>query len=723
VALASKYKSQFLANMSHELRTPLNSLLLLAQGLAENKDGNLTDEQAESAKVIHDGGYELLTMINDILDLSKIEAGRIDLHIDEITVSDIAEGVRASFHPMCQEKGLSLEVLVNEDTPSEITTDRKRVEQILRNLVSNAVKFTEKGGVSVIFGQLSLVNGHQSAEGNDQWPMTSDAEQSEANDAAKPPMTTDGPMGQMTNDRWLSITVKDTGIGMTPEDQKKIFEAFQQANGGTARKYGGTGLGLSIARELASLLGGEIQLKSEPGRGSTFSLYLPIQSGALERGAQTAEGGRKTAEGAFRNSEFRVPRSKTVSRFPFRAPSSVPDDRESLEKGDRAILVIEDDPKFARLLCDKCHDRGFKCLAAPTGEAGLDLVSKYLPHGVILDIRLPGMDGWTVLGTLKDDIRTRHIPVHVISVEEETTKSLQKGAIAHVTKPLNQEELENAFKRIEETLKERTKRVLLVEDEAEIRRSVKQLIGNGDVKVDEVATGEQAIEALRGTRYGCLILDLGLPDMNGGELLRRVRSEGIELPPVIIHTARDLTEQEEMDLREHAESIVIKDVRSQERLLDEVSLFLHRMVEKMPEKKKQVIQNLYETDVLLKDKKVLVVDDDMRTTFALSRILSERGMKPLKAGNGEQALQVLEQEPDVDLVLMDIMMPVMDGYEAIRRIRSAERETRKIPIIALTAKAMPEDRKTCIEAGANDYLSKPVDQERLISMMRVWLYR
>jgi CheY-like chemotaxis protein len=324
---------------------------------------------------------------------------------------------------------------------------------------------------------------------------------------------------------------------------------------------------------------------------------------------------------------------------------------------------------------------------------------------------------------LKDDIRTRHIPVHVLSVEEATTESLRKGAVGHATKPINREELEKAFKRLEETAAQKTKRVLIVEDDDEIRRSVKQLIGNGDVKVDEAATGEKAIEMLRAKRYGCLILDLCLPDMDGGELLKRVEAEGIELPPVIVNTARDLTEQEEMDLRERAESIVIKDVRSQERLLDEVSLFLHRMVEKMPEKKKQMIRNLHEADILLKDRKVLVVDDDMRTTFALSRLLSERGMKPLKAGNGQQALQVLGQEQDVDLVLMDIMMPVMDGYEAIRRIRSSERGTQKLPILALTAKAMPEDRQKCIDAGASDYLSKPVDQERLISMMRVWLYR
>ena len=678
VVLASKYKSQFLANMSHELRTPLNSLLLLSQGLAENKDGNLTDDQVESAKVIHDGGNDLLTMINEILDLSKIEAGRIDLHIGVAPVPDIADGVRTAFQHLAGEKGLTLKVHVDADAPATLTTDIRRTEQVIRNLVSNAIKFTDTGGVAITFG--------------------------------RPAPDVDLARSGLDPAQTLKIAVQDTGIGITPEHQKIVFEAFQQADGGTARKYGGTGLGLSISRELARLLGGEIQVKSESGKGSIFTFYLPI-----ERGTQNTErGGEK--KGSSSLSEIRAPQSELLTL------RSIVDDRESITDTDRVILVIEDDLKFAKVLYDKCHVRGLKCLAVPTGEAGLELAGKYFPDGIILDIRLPGMDGWAVLGALKDDIKTRHIPVHVVSVEEVTTESLRKGAVAHATKPINQEKLEQAFKIIEETAAQKTKRVLLVEDEEGIRRSVKQLIGNGDVKVDEAATGEQAIQALRTTRYGCLILDLHLPDMNGGELLKRMEAEGIELPAVIVHTARDLTEQEEMDLRERAESIVIKDVRSQERLLDEVSLFLHRMVSQMPEKKKQMIWNLHETDVLLKNKKVLVVDDDMRTTFALSRLLSERGMKALKAGNGEQALQLIDQEPDVDLVLMDIMMPVMDGYEAMKRIRAQER-FRTLPIIALTAKAMPEDRKTCIDAGANDYLSKPVDQERLISMMRVWLYR
>ena len=697
LALASKYKSEFLANMSHELRTPLNSLLLLAQGLTQNKEGNLTTEQVESARIIHGGGIDLLNLINEILDLSKIEAGRMDLQTATVRVSDLADGVRTSFQHMAEEKGLDLDVVVSKDAPGEIVSDRKRIEQVVRNLISNALKFTESGSVAVTFGQLSFVNGHwQDDTGktvklrlpHDQWPMTSDA--------AKPPLT---------NDRWLSIAVKDTGIGIAPGQQKIIFEAFQQADGGTARKYGGTGLGLSISRELAHLLGGEIQLESEPGKGSTFTLYLPI------KGEKT----RKSELGARRKEED-APRSA------FRIPRSIEDDRDSLEKDARAILVIEDDPNFARLLYKKCHEKGFMCLAASTGETGLELAEKHLPAAVILDIRLPGMDGWAVLTALKEDTRTRHIPVHIVSVEEASTEALRKGAVGHATKPLNQEDLEETFCRLERVSAGKPRRVLVVEDDAKIRRETVQLIGNGDVKVDEAENGEQALQALRSRQYDCVVLDLGLPDMAGAELIARLEREGVDLPPVIIHTARDLTREEEMDLREHAESIVIKDVRSPERLLDEVSLFLHRVIGNMPDKKKQMILNLHDTDVLLKDKKVLIVDDDMRTTFALSRLLAGRGMQTLKADTGESALRLLGQEPDVDLVLMDIMMPVMDGYEAMERIRAQDR-FRKLPIIALTAKAMPEDRAKCITAGASDYLPKPVDEGRLISMMRVWLYK
>ncbi|MBA4370173.1 MAG: hypothetical protein C0418_01155 [Coriobacteriaceae bacterium] len=682
LALASKYKSEFLANMSHELRTPLNSLLLLAQSLAENKAGNLTADQLESARTIHGSGNDLLNLITEILDLAKIEAGRMDLQLGTVRVRDLADGVRACFGHMTDEKGLELEIAVREDAPAEMVSDRKRIEQVIRNLMSNAIKFTDSGSVTVTF--------------------------------ARPSPGTNLSRSSLSASTCLAVEVKDTGIGIAPEDQKTMFEAFQQVDGGTARKYDGTGLGLSISRELARLLGGEIQVESELGSGSTFTLYLPL---AVSSGRKVAPG--DTATVTVGRADEGAANGATRQRA---AAAQIEDDRDNLKKDDRVILVIEDDPDFARLLYGKCHERDHRCLVAPTGEVGLELAGKHLPSAVILDIGLPGMDGWAVLSALKEDTDTRHIPVHIVSAEEASTESLRRGAVGHIAKPLSQEDLEDTFCRLEQVSPGKTKRVLVVEDDPNVRRETVKLIKGRDVKVDEAETGEQAFEALRSGGYDCAVLDLGLPDMDGSGLLRRLVREGVALPPVIVHTARDLTRDEEADLREHAESIVIKDVRSQERLLDEVSLFLHRVVSRMPEKKQRIIRDLHDADAVLKGKRVLIVDDDMRTTFAVSRLLSERGMETLKADNGDRALRLLEEHPDVDLVLMDIMMPVMDGYEAMKRIRDQER-FRGLPIIALTAKAMPEDREKCLAAGANDYLPKPVDQERLFSMMRVWLYR
>ncbi|MFZ2958747.1 MAG: response regulator [Candidatus Ozemobacteraceae bacterium] len=677
LALASKYKSEFLANMSHELRSPLNSLLLLAQGLSQNKPGNLTGEQVESARIIHQSGSDLLNLINEILDLSKIEAGRMDFRTDKMRTIDLAENARASFGHLAEEKGVVLNILVSEEAPREITTDPKRVDQIIRNLMSNALKFTESGSVTLTFDRAtSGVNLSQSG---------------------------------LEPEKCFAVSVQDTGIGISPEEQKSVFEAFYQVDGGTARKYSGTGLGLAISRKLAVFLGGEIQLQSELGKGSVFTLFLPIESAGEQR---------KPSGPPERVAKVNNP--PVVQKWT--PPVSIEDDRNKLEKEDRVILIIEDDTEFARTLVQKCHEKGFKCLATPTGEEGIELAGKFLPSAVILDIRLPGIDGWTVLNALKEDTRTRHIPVHTVSAIEDPAESRRKGALAHFTKPISLEAIDGIFQKLVEASSRKPWRLLVVEDNPEIRRSTIELIGNGDVVSDEAANGAKALEALRATRYDCMVLDLGLPDMSGSELLARAEREGLELPPVVIHTARDLTSEEEMELRQHAESIIIKDVRSQERLLDEVSLFLHRVVSQMPERKRKIIRDLHDTDAFLSGKKILIVDDDMRTTFALSGRLSERGVKTLKADNGERALRLLIQEPNVDLVLMDIMMPVMDGYEAIRRIRAQER-FRKLPILALTAKAMPEDREKCLEAGASDYLPKPVDEARLISMMRVWLYR
>jgi CheY-like chemotaxis protein/CHASE3 domain sensor protein len=676
LAMAGKYKSEFLANMSHELRTPLNSLLLLSQDLACNKDGNLTAHQVESAKIIHSSGSDLLNLINEILDLSKIESGRMDVHAVRVHIPDIALSIRSSFEHVAAKKGLDLDIVIDKSSPAEIITDRKRVEQVLRNLLSNAIKFTEQGSIKVTFGL--------------------------------PDYKADLSKSGLFADKCLSISVQDTGIGIAPEHRKIIFEAFQQADSGTARKYGGTGLGLSISRKIILLLGGELQVESELGKGSTFAVYLPVERKDAAKDARTA-----------------LPAKSTLPRESVRQQTAwvhIKDDREDLKSDDRAVLIIEDDPKFARLLVEKCNEKGFKCLAAGTGTAGLELAAKHLPHAILLDIYLPDTDGFTVLSKLKENTDTRHIPIHIVSVEERSTAVLRCGAVGHAVKPLDQENLEEIFQRLEKAVDGQPKRVLVVEDDPHLRLEIVNMIVDKDVTVQQADNGKQAMEALRNVKYDCVVLDLGLPDMNGNELLTSLHRDGVELPPVVVYTGRDLTTEEELALREHAESIVIKDVRSQDRLLDEVSLFLHRIVNKMPEKKRKVICDLHDAEALFKGKKVLIVDDDMRTTFAMSHLLSERGMKTLKAENGERALRLLEEHPDTDIALMDIMMPVMDGYETMRRIR-AQNKFRKLPIIVLTAKAMPADRQKCLEAGANDYLAKPLDQQRLLSMLRVWLHR
>ena len=688
LALASKYKSEFLANMSHELRTPLNSLLLLAQALSDNKEGNLNQEQVEFAEIIHASGSDLLNLINEILDLAKIEAGRIDLRPAKVRTADLAEGMRSAFGHMAKQKGLELEVEVRAEALPELNSDQKRIEQILKNLVSNAIKFTEEGRVQIIF----------------QRPR---------------PNLNFARLG-LGNGEYLAISVNDSGIGIEPKLQKVIFEAFQQVDGSTSRRYGGTGLGLSISRELARLLGGAIEVESRLGQGATFTVYLPANMpnepvAATGGAAVTEPTGQDDPPPLWLNSEG-------SAALPPDSSAQIEDDRERISSGDRVILIIEDDPNFAHILYSKCQAKGFKCLAAPSGESGLQLAQEYLPDAVILDLRLPGLDGWAVLDVIKGDTRTRHIPVHIISAEQASGEALRKGAVGHATKPINNQQLEAAFAKLEQVASQGTKRVLVVDDDAQLRANTVSLIGGGDVQVDEAANGAEAAEALRADHYDCMVLDLGLPDMDGRQLLEQLHHEGVELPPVIVHTARDISRDEEAALRENTESIVIKDVRSQERLLDEVSLFLHRMIAKMPAGKRQIIRNLHESDAILAGKKVLVVDDDMRTTFAVSALLADMGMTPLKANNGKKALQVLQDEPEVDLVLMDIMMPEMDGYQAMEQIRTQERFA-GLPIIALTAKAMPVDREKCLAAGASDYLPKPVDKSKLISMMRVWLYR
>jgi PAS domain S-box-containing protein len=688
VALASKYKSEFLANMSHELRTPLNSLLLLARSLRENATENLTAEQVESATVIYESGSDLLSLINEILDLSKIEAGKMELRLEAVELADLERSLLSQFAHMASAQGLKLVIERAPDAPAEIVSDAQRVGQVLKNLIGNALKFTEAGGVTVRIGR-------------------PDPDARLARSGLDPAAS-------------LAISVTDTGIGIPADKQRIIFEAFQQADSGDRRKYGGTGLGLSISRELAALLGGEIQLVSEPGKGSTFTVFLPLRVEgpvSISRGPARAPAPAPTLP---RVDAFAAPQPAAPKPAPAR--QALPDDRASIAEHDHVILVVEDDERFARILAAHVRARGLKCLLATSGEEGLELARAHRPDGVVLDIQLPQMDGWAVLNTLKQDVSLRHIPVHIVSAEESSTQNLRLGAIGHVAKPVGREQIDEVLQRLEAASAQAPKRVLVVEDDDVMRRETVRIVGNGNVSVTEVSTGGAALAALAEGPFQLVVMDLGLPDMQGLELLRRITEAKLALPPVIIHTNRELTTEEELFLRAYAESIIVKDVRSQERLIDEVALFLHRVVRDLPEENRRAILHLHESNEPLRGKKVLIVEDDMRTMFAMARMLAGHGVNPVKAENGERALAMLGEHPDVDLVLMDMMMPVLDGYEAMQRIRKIGPFAR-LPIVALTAKAMKEDRQRCLEAGATDYLSKPVDPDRLVSLMRVLLSR
>lgn len=683
--ITSRYKSEFLANMSHELRTPLNSLLLLSRSLRDNGAGHLSSDEVEAAGIIFKNGKDLLNLINDILDISKIEAGKMSMNLEAVQLDVVTEHLKMDFQHQAEQKGLRLQVEVEEGLPVSILTDAQRLEQILRNLLSNAMKFTEQGAITVRIHRPDL--------------------------AVEPGRT------RLDPSQSIAFTIADTGIGIPADKHRDIFEAFQQVDGSTSRKYGGTGLGLSITRELIWLLGGEIALASELGVGTTFTVTLPVAGPVPMAGA--ADAGQSSLGPIAQPGR---PSVGQAAPAPVSVVSRIPDDRKDVTQEDKAVLIIEDDPDFAKILYNLCHDKGFKALAAATGEEGLALVEQYLPTAVILDIRLPGINGWTVLNSLKKSPVTRHIPVHVISVHDALHDALTMGAIGFLTKPVDREDLDTAIVRIEAMVEKKVKDLLLVEDNADLRKSIKALVGDLGVNVIEVEGGHQALEALRKQRFDCMILDIGLQDMNGFELLKRLENEReTGIPPVIVYTGKELTKNEERELRKHAESIIIKGARSEERLLDEVTLFLHRMVSALPQSKQRMIINLHNRDAMLEGKKILIVDDDMRNLFAVSRILEEKGLHVLKAEDGVKALEILESIPEVDLVLLDIMMPVMDGYQTLKKIREQSRFTH-LPVIALTAKAMKEDREKCIVAGANDYLSKPVDVDKLLSMMRVWLY-
>jgi CheY-like chemotaxis protein/HAMP domain-containing protein len=690
LALISKYKSEFLANMSHELRTPLNSLLILSQLLSENADGNLTAKQVGFAQTIHSSGSDLLDLINDILDLSKIESGTMAVDITTVPFVEVRKFVESTFRQVADLKGLQFEVDLDPALPPAIQTDTKRLQQVLKNLLSNAFKFTERGSVQM-----------RAAVATSGW----NPEQEILNGA----------------NTVIAFSVTDSGIGIPKEKHAVIFEAFQQGDTGTSRKYGGTGLGLSISRQITRLLGGEIQINSAPGVGSTFTLYLPLIYPAQPLETSVADG-----DGDGAGSPHEVKPMMTASSRVVLAPvvdRAVSDDRAQIEDGDRILLIAEDDPNFAQILLDLARERGFKGLVAQTADRALSLAQEYQPTAVTLDLRLPDADGWTILDRLKHNAATRHIPVHIISVEENWQRGLRLGAIDFLTKPATKESLSEALTTLHEFVDRPVKRLLVVEDDEVQQQSIAELIGSGDVQTTAVTTGADALEALQRESFDCMVLDLGLPDMTGFQLITRVKGEiGLRKLPIIVYTGKQLSKREEIELRRMAESVVIKDAQSPERLLDETALFLHRVTDRLPEPKRRMLEQLHRTDPTLTGRKALVVDDDVRNIFALTTFLERSEMKVIYAESGRDGIARLQETPDVDVVLMDVMMPEMDGYETMRAIREMPR-FRNLPIIAVTAKAMKGDREKCIDAGASDYIAKPVDMDQLLSLLRVWLYR
>jgi CheY-like chemotaxis protein/HAMP domain-containing protein len=678
LALTSKYKSEFLANMSHELRTPLNSILILGQQLSDNGSGNLSVKQVEFAKNIHSAGTDLLTLINDILDLSKIESGTVTVEAEEITFASLRDTIGRSFHHIAESKNLGFFINVDPALPRGFSSDPKRLQQILKNLLSNAFKFTAQGHVAM---DLRFVT--------DGW-------------------TPDHPVLRYTQGA-VALSVTDTGIGIAADKQKLIFEAFHQADAGTSRKYGGTGLGLAISRELATLLGGEIRLVSAPGEGSMFTLYLPLAYLGPAR-PMTALASAPVPPPAF-----------TLAVTP--QVEVLPDDRDSVTVGDRVMLIVDDDPHYARILLGLARDRGFKGIVAMRGQTALSLAREFQPTAVTLDIFLPDMLGWTVLNHLKLNPETRHIPVQVLSVEEERQHGLSHGAFSYLVKPATTIEIEQALDRLKEYVTFHTRRLLVVEDNDIERQSIIELLHHDDIEIIAVGTGVEALNALRSQHFDCCVVDLRLPDMSGFDLLEVVKSEpAMRDIPVVVFTGKELSDDDQTRLRTMAKSVVVKDVKSPERLFDETALFLHRVVADLPPAKRQLLERLHGADDVLRDRRVLIVDDDARNIFALTTLLENHGMEVVSATNGRQAIDILHGPDELNIVLTDIMMPEMDGYETMREIRRSPR-FKKLPILALTAKAMKGDREKCLDAGASDYIAKPVNTDQLLSLMRVWLHR
>jgi CheY-like chemotaxis protein len=678
---ANQYKSEFLANMSHELRTPLNSMLILARLLADNKGGTLTPDQVQYASTISSSGSDLLALINDILDLSRIEAGRMDVEAGPVDLGRLVEMLERTFEPIANQKALAFETRL--DTGASITTDRLRLQQILANLLSNAFKFTETGRVSL---DIARVGGDR-----------------------------------------LSFAVRDTGPGIPAAQREVIFDAFRQADGSTQRRHGGSGLGLTIARQLARRLGGELSVDSAPPRGSTFTVVLPVHPGHGQAGPEAGRehDARRVARPAV--APARAAMGAGGEAEPTDAPL-IEDDRAGVSPGDRTVLVVEDDPAFARIVRDLARERGFRCLVAPGAREALRLAATHAPSAIVLDIQLPDDSGLAVLEQLKRDGRTRHIPVHVVSITDYTQQALRMGAIGYAVKPVQREDLVRTFRRLEQRIEQQVRRVLIVEDVVAQRESLVALLDAAGVEIVAAGTAGQALARLKEHTFDCMVLDLGLPDMSGYELLETMAAgDAFSFPPVIVYTGRALGRDEEQRLARYARSIILKGARSPERLLDEVTLFLHRVESQLPPEQQRILRDVRNREAALEGRTILLVEDDVRNVFALSSVLEPRGVKVRIARNGREALAALDaalEDPaaGVDLVLMDIMMPEMDGLTATREIR-ARPAWAKLPIIALTAKAMPDDREQCLAAGADDYIAKPLDVDRLLSLVKVWMPR
>ncbi len=684
---ASRYKSDFLANVSHELRTPLNSALILSKLLAENRDGNLGPEQVKYAKAIHASNSDLLALINDVLDLAKIESGHIDLHPGNVEMAVLLERLRATFEPLAAEKGLALRVDVDPEVPAAIVSDSLRLAQILKNLLSNAVKFTERGQVRL---RVSLRDGER-----------------------------------------LSFAVSDTGIGLSPDQLPMIFEAFRQADAGTSRRFGGTGLGLSISRELARRLGGDIEAESEAGRGSVFTLVLPLKwSPAIEPRRDVADDAPAAAGAALvagvRDAAAR-PGAEPAPGAAVRQPAEalarvvVHDDRSQPRGRPRLVLCVEDDPVFAQILVDLAHEQGFDCVVAADAADALRSTSALRPDAILLDIGLPDQSGLSVLERLKRDPATRHIPVHVVSMHDRTHTARELGAIGFLHKPATREQLAEMFSRLEQRLQRSVRRLLIVEDDAQLRANLELLLGGERIEIVSVGSIADALRELEASTFDCMVMDLTLPDGSGHDLLERLAArEDRSFPPVIVYTGRALGREDEERLRRRSRSIIVKGARSPERLLDEVTLFLHSVEASLPDDQRKLLRQARRRDAVLDGRRILLAEDDVRNIFALSSVFEPLGVKLEIARNGREALERLAAQPGIELVLMDIMMPEMDGLTAIRRMREDPRWA-DVPVIALTAKAMSDDRDRCLEAGANDYVAKPIDVDKLVSLCRVWI--